>query len=183
MEEKVKKSKSVCTPFDEDTYNKLRAKAGNTQSVASVIRIAVMHYLSGDGEGPMLTGPKHQPAIEVTGVVSNITAMERQAPTPERKNAGEKSVVSPLIIAKYDIPEAAIPTYGPPTTCPVCLKTHGELGDRALQIVNSGPGKGAWACYECFSSGRWTDDTGVIVLKNTQAEQSGEGDTTSPVKG
>lgn len=164
-------------PFDENTYKVLKAKAGNTQSVASVVRIAVMQYLGEVTE--KVTVVNNSPMA----IVPTITAMDSQAPIPEKKISGEKFGTSPLIISNYGVEkDSEKVTYGPPAACPVCLKEYSELGSSALQIVNSGPGKGAWACYECFSSGRWSDTAELQILKNTQSDQSDEGNTATAVK-
>ena len=177
MEDKNRKSKSVCVPFDENTYKVLKAKAGNTQSVASVIRIAVMQYL---GESAEKTSVVNNSTISM---VPTITAMNSQAPIPEKKTAGDKFGTSPLIISNYGVEKDSVRVmYGPPVACPVCLKEYSELGSSALQIVNSGPGKGAWACYECFSSGRWSDTAEIQILKNTQSDQANEENSASTVK-
>lgn len=160
MEKKIKKSKIVSVPFDEENYEKIQKAAGATQSIASWIRMAVINHLNGV-----------QGAVQVTGTIpditiSNITASESQAPTPEKKKASDSHVV----VARYEETPVKQITYGPPATCPVCQKAQGELGDSALQIVNSSTDKGAWACYECFSSGRWSNDGPAIILKNTKEE-------------
>lgn len=164
MEAREKKTKPVCTPFDEETFIRIQKAAGRQQSVASVIRIAVLKYLK---------------ELDDTVAVSAITA-----PAIIHNNKSEQSVqevkpkVSEVITANYPVsaerkiePQSIF--YGVPVACPVCGKEHGELGidHPALSIVNSGPDWGAWACYECFSSGRWYNTQPTTILKNTQEEQ------------
>lgn len=60
--------------------------------------------------------------------------------------------------------------WGAPKACPVCgaEKSSDGLDHPALAVVKSGKDWGAWACHECYSSGRWYDTQPFIILEDTR---------------
>lgn len=129
------------------------------QNRAGALRLLLLEAIAKYGQQ---IEDKKQSKQHHMAATSNVPTVNQQA-----EGRSVEAQPKPAVIqANYDTTE----NWGPPKACPVCgaEKSSDGLEQPALAIVKSGKDWGAWACHECYSTGRWFDTQPFIILEDTQ---------------